>query len=72
MANQTYISSVAVVRSCADALAGFGGILRCESCGNTQELGDIAVKLAHGWPKCCGYTMRWWTRRQLLEAALRG
>jgi hypothetical protein len=44
-----------------------GGFLRCENCGRQEELGrtDIAVNLRQGWPKCCGYTMRWWTQRQI-------
>lgn len=32
-------------------LAGFGGYLRCESCGRLRELGDVGYKLRHGWPK---------------------
>lgn len=46
-------------------LDGFGGFLRCETCGHRKVLGDVGYKLRHGWPKCCGYTMRWWTRRQV-------
>lgn len=46
-------------------LEPFGGILRCTTCGTKRPLGDVAVKLAHGWPKCCGYTMRWVTQREL-------
>lgn len=49
----------------ASDLAGFGGYLRCETCGHRRVLGDIGGKLARGWPKCCGYTMRWWTQRQI-------
>lgn len=47
------------------ALSGFGGHLRCETCGHKRQLGNIGRKLATGWPKCCGYTMRWWTQRQI-------
>lgn len=46
-------------------LAPFGGFLQCLTCGSEQELGDVGNKLAHGWPKCCGHTMRWWTQRQI-------
>lgn len=48
-------------------LQGFGGILRCMTCGHEQPLGSVGNKLANGWPKCCGYTMRWVTARQLAE-----
>jgi hypothetical protein len=46
-------------------LAGFGGILRCEKCSATSELGDTGGHLANGWPTCCGLTMIWWTQRQI-------
>lgn len=46
-------------------LNGFGGILRCESCKRTAALGDTTEYLESGWPTCCGYTMRWWTQRQI-------
>ncbi len=48
-----------------DELTGFGGYLRCETCGAVQPLGSPGEKVKHGWPKCCGYTMRWWTQRQI-------
>lgn len=48
-----------------DSVTGFGGFLRCETCGHKRVLGDVGDKLAHGWPKHCGYTMRWWTQRQI-------
>lgn len=48
-------------------LQGFGGLLRCRECGNERALGNVGDKLANGWPKCCGYTMRWITRRELDE-----
>lgn len=51
--------------SIADSVRPFGGFLRCETCDCRQELGDIAHKFQHGWPKCCGYTMHWWTQRQV-------
>lgn len=53
------------MREMRTSLAGFGGFLRCEKCRADRELGDVAGYLAHGWPKCCGYTMRWWTQRQI-------
>jgi hypothetical protein len=46
-------------------LAGLGGYLRCEVCGERRDLGDIGAHLTHGWPKHCGLTMRWWTARQV-------
>lgn len=49
----------------ARATEGFGGFLRCESCGYSRELGDLRSHYATGWPRCCGYTMRWWTQRQV-------
>ena len=48
-------------------LAPFGGILRCGTCHGERSLGDVGANLCHGWPKCCGYTMRWVTQRQLDE-----
>jgi hypothetical protein len=55
-------------------LAGFGGILRCTGeCGRTEELDAAKIEryLRHGWPKCCGYTMRWVTQRELSEEKAR-
>lgn len=46
-------------------LQGFGGLLRCRTCGVEKPLGDVGDKLRHGWPKCCGHTMQWITQRQL-------
>ena len=48
-------------------LSQFGGFLRCETCGTVQTLGDLNVHIGTGWPVCCGYTMRWWTQRQITE-----
>lgn len=45
-------------------LNGLGGHLECTVCGHRRPLGNIGRKLANGWPKCCGYTMRWITARQ--------
>jgi hypothetical protein len=53
-------------------LQGFGGHLECTVCGREQPLGDVGVKLADGWPKCCGYTMSWMTQRLLDERSLSG
>ena len=33
------------------------GTLVCNTCGNKKTV-DTAHCLRHGWPKCCGYTMR--------------
>lgn len=51
-------------------MQGFGGILRCRSCGTTADLGNVGSRLRDGWPKCCGYTMEWVTQRQLDEGYL--
>lgn len=32
------------------------GRVWCRECGATRKV-DSADALAHGWPKCCGYTM---------------
>jgi len=47
------------------ALLGFGGFLRCETCGTTLDLGDPGEHVSLGWPSHCGYTMRWWTQSQI-------
>lgn len=48
-----------------DELEAIGGHLECTVCKRQEELGNnIALKLATGWPKCCGYTMTWITARQ--------
>lgn len=60
------MSNVAKIAS--EATAGFGGYLRCESCGRrSRSLTKMqqASYYADGWPRCCGYTMRWWTQRQI-------
>lgn len=43
------------------------GLIRCETCGENFQPGTstIAGYLAHGWPKHCGSSMRWWTKRQI-------
>lgn len=53
----------------AESLKGFGGFLRCEHCGKRSALDDdmdVRNYLRDGWPRHCGYTMRWWTQRQVL------
>lgn len=40
-----------------------GGTLRCEVCGRVKE--PRGAYMSTGWPKCHGYTMRWWTQRQI-------
>ncbi|HET6916649.1 MAG TPA: hypothetical protein VFH56_11220 [Acidimicrobiales bacterium] len=49
------------------SLGQFGGILRCETCRVEVKMSaDRAARYTRsGWPKCCGYTMRWWTQRQI-------
>lgn len=51
----------------AEAAAPLGGFLRCEVCHRREEIdkGLIGRYLQHGWPRCCRYTMRWWTARQV-------
>jgi hypothetical protein len=52
--------------SISGALDGFGGYLRCETCRRCEPLGNPGRRVTgEGWPKCCGYTMRWWTQRQI-------
>lgn len=48
-----------------DELKGFGGVLQCLTCGKELPLDSPSDKLLNGWPKCHGYTMRWWTQRQV-------
>jgi hypothetical protein len=49
------------------SLDQFGGVLRCETCGRVSEMeaGAAGRYTAKGWPSHCGYTMRWWTQRQI-------
>lgn len=49
----------------ADITRQFGGFLRCETCRSTRPVDG--GYLSTGWPKCCGYTMRWWTARQIRD-----
>ena len=45
-----------------------GGYLRCETCRrveSTRPDDGGPSYFTSGWPKCCGYTMRWWTARQI-------
>lgn len=50
-----------------ESLNNFGGILRCTVCGRSEPMNNAGPYLAHGWPKCHGYTMTWVTQR-LLDA----
>jgi hypothetical protein len=61
-----------MVKALGAELAEFGGLLRCTSCGLERPLGDPGRRLRDGWPKHCGYTMRWWTQRQLDAGEDRG
>lgn len=54
-----------IQKKIGDNLKSFGGHLQCRECGIKQPLGDIGHKMAHGWPKCCGYTMRWITDNEI-------
>jgi len=52
--------------------AAAGGVLRCTTCKREQpvgDAGDVGNYYRHGWPRCCGYTMKWVTRRLLDEEA---
>lgn len=50
----------------ANKLAGFGGILRCGTCGAQRAVEGVGGFLARGWPTCCkGHAMTWWTQRQI-------
>lgn len=46
-----------------------GGFLRCETCRRTAltESDRGPSYFTTGWPTCCGYTMRWWTARQVRD-----
>lgn len=49
------------------SLGEFGGYLRCETCRAqiTMSADRAGRYTARGWPKCCGYSMHWWTQRQI-------
>jgi len=51
----------------ATSLGGFGGFLRCEKCYRQKLMapGASGGYISRGWPRCCGYTMRWWTQQQI-------
>lgn len=51
-----------------------GGYLECQQCGSRGEVGSVADRLKNGWPKCCGYTMRWKMKDEcrVRKAALEG
>lgn len=48
----------------ANDLVSLGGHLECTVCGYSESLGAVGSHLANGWPKHCGYTMTWITKRQ--------
>lgn len=53
--------------------SGIGGLLRCTVCLREEPLGDVGARTTGGgWPRCCGYTMRWLTQRELDAEAGRG
>lgn len=65
------ITNAALGKEVAGALSGFGGYLRCRTCGHSADLGDPGERVTRtGWPKHCGYTMRWWTQRQIDSGAM--
>lgn len=43
-----------------DVCAGVQYSVKCLTCKTSREISseEFAQYLAHGWPKCCGYTMR--------------
>ena len=43
--------------------------LECMECHACRRVGEVAGKLRNGWPKCCGYTMRLFTVREVEAAA---
>jgi hypothetical protein len=49
----------------ASSIVPLGGFLRCTVCGRDEPLDHVGHHLDTGWPRCCGYTMRWWTQRQI-------
>lgn len=59
----------------AGNLTEFGGVLRCMECGKERPIGgkgQISHRLATGWPKCCGNTMRWVTDAELDKESKEG
>lgn len=72
MANSSDVTAdfVSRAQTLPEAIGGvldhFGGILRCGTCGTTAPLGNPGERITRtGWPSCCGYTMTWWTQRQI-------
>lgn len=41
--------------------------LECMECGKKQDMnkGNFGLNLQHGWKKCCGYTMRLFTKKEV-------
>lgn len=60
-----------MIKSTESVAAGIeethGGFLRCETCRRVAPIAPEGggTYFRMGWPKCCGYTMRWWTARQI-------
>lgn len=60
------ITNTALGKDIGGALDGFGGYLRCRTCGYSRDLGDPGERVTRtGWPKCCTHTMEWITQRQI-------
>jgi hypothetical protein len=64
---EIYKRSKEIHNEIASELVNFGGKLKCEECGREIILTerDIKYYLLSGWPICCGYTMRWFTKNEL-------
>lgn len=65
----------AIENGISESLKGFGGFLRCETCGHRLALDDdmdVRDYMRNGWPKHHGQTMRWWTQRQVLAREVPG
>lgn len=45
--------------------------LECMECGRKQQMkkGEFGVNLQYGWPKCCGYTMRLFSKNEVQNGA---
>ena len=54
------------------SLNQMGGYLKCNRCGRQRAVGDTAVHMANGWPKCCDKTMEWVTQRLIDESEAYG
>lgn len=63
----SFTKARSAVQDLSSELDKAGGFLRCEECGRLKALKshDASFYVVKGWPKHCGYTMRWWTQRQI-------